>query len=61
MFAMKSMDKLLHLKLDMVYRSLSVEEAQKLHSELQPAAPLAPKPKTAIKGKAVKTIKQAKK
>jgi hypothetical protein len=40
MFAMKSMDKLLRLKLDMVYRNLSVEEAQKLHSELQ-APPLA--------------------
>lgn len=39
MFAMKSMeDNLLRLKLDMVYRDLSMEEAQKRFSELVPAA-----------------------
>jgi ribosomal protein L13E len=43
MFAMKNMDKLLKLKLDMVYRNLSVEEAQKLYSEsnAEPPKPLA--------------------
>ena len=39
MFAMKSMDKLLQLKLDMVYRNLSVEEAQKRYSEFNVEPP----------------------
>lgn len=39
MFAMKSMDKLLQLKLDMVYRNLSMEEAQKRFSEFSPQPP----------------------
>ena len=43
MFAMKSMDKLLQLKLDMVYRNLSMEEAQKRFSDsnAEPPKPLA--------------------
>lgn len=54
------MDGLLKLKLDMVYRSLSTEEAQKVYSELTaPAAPVepapapapAPKPKTVVRKK----------
>ena len=58
MFAMKSMeDNLLKLKLDMVYRDLSMEEAQKRFSELIPAAapaPAAEKPKP--KRKVVKAV-----
>lgn len=44
MFAMKSMgDSLLKLKLDMVYRDLPLEEAQKRYEEIvTPAAPEAP-------------------
>lgn len=44
MFAMKSMgDSLLKLKLDMVYRDLPLEEAQKRYEEIvTPAAPAAP-------------------
>lgn len=56
MFAMKSMgDSLLKLKLDMVYRDLPLEEAQKRYEEIvapaaAPTAPVAapaenPKPK----------------
>jgi hypothetical protein len=74
MFAMKNMDKHLRLKLDMVYRNLSTEEAQKRYDELtapppveeappaeaaeEPAPP--PKPKTKIKRSVVKTIKSGK-
>lgn len=50
---------LLKLKLDMVYRNLSTEEAQKLYSELTatvPPAPAEPKPKTIIKRKVVKAL-----
>lgn len=50
---------LLKLKLDLVYRDLSTEEAQKLYSELTstvaPAA-LEQKPKTVIKRKVVKAL-----
>ena len=61
MFAMKSMDKHLLLKLDMVYRSLSMEEAQKRFEEIQSLEPKTGgmselRPKTAIKRKVVKTI-----
>ncbi len=44
MFAMKSMDKesaLLKLKLDLVYRDLAIEEAQKRFDELNVVAPAA--------------------
>jgi len=60
MFAEKSMDvnsSLLKLKLDMVYRNLSTEEAQKVYSEL--TATLPPKveaPKTVVKRKVVKGL-----
>lgn len=48
------MDGLLKLKLDMVYRSLSTEEAQKVYSELTaPAEPVAPAPAPAPKPKTV--------
>jgi len=53
MFAMKSMDKLLKLKLDMVYRNLSVEEAQKIYSESN-AEPPAPPVKKVIRRVLVK-------
>jgi hypothetical protein len=45
MFAMKSMDKesaLLKLKLDLVYRDLAIEEAQKRFDELNVVVPEAP-------------------
>jgi BarA-like signal transduction histidine kinase len=60
MFAEKSMDvnsSLLKLKLEMVYRNLSTEEAQKVYSELTATVP--PKidqPKTVIKRKVVKAL-----
>ncbi len=49
---------LLKLKLDLVYRGLSTEEAQKLYSELTTVAPSSepPKPKTVIKRKVVKAL-----
>lgn len=60
---------LLKLKLDMVYRNLSTEEAQKLYSELTAPKPVAepaavepapeqpkPKPKTVVKRKVVKGL-----
>jgi hypothetical protein len=60
MFVEKSMDvnsSLLKLKLDLVYRNLSTEEAQKLYSELTATAPAAPaKPKTVVKRKVVKAL-----
>lgn len=64
MFAVKNMDvnsNLLKLKLDMVYRDLSMEEAQKRYSEITetvpPAAPEEkPKAKTILKRKAVKPV-----
>ena len=67
MFAGKNMDGLLKLKLEMVYRNLSTEEAQKLYSELtaskpaaEPAAPPTeepkPKPKTVVKRKVMKGL-----
>lgn len=74
MFAGKNMDvnsTLLKLKLDMVYRNLSTEEAQKLYSELTASKPAAepaeaavapppeqpkPKPKTVVKRKVVKGL-----
>jgi hypothetical protein len=64
MFVEKSMDvpsTLLKLKLDMVYRNLSTEEAQKVYSEMapkpaeEPPAPK-PKPKTIVKRKVVKGL-----
>jgi BarA-like signal transduction histidine kinase len=60
MFVEKSMDvnsSLLNLKLEMVYRNLSTEEAQKVYSEL--TATLPPKverPKTVLKRKVVKGL-----
>jgi hypothetical protein len=60
MFAEKSMDvvsSLLKLKLDLVYRNLSTEEAQKLYSELTATVPPTPeKPKTVIKRKVMKGL-----
>jgi hypothetical protein len=60
MFVEKNMDvnsSLLKLKLDLVYRNLSTEEAQKLYSELTATAPPEPpKPKTIIKRKVVKAL-----
>lgn len=48
---------LLKLKLDLVYRNLSTEEAQKLYSELTATAPPKPeKPKTIVKRKVVKGL-----
>jgi len=60
MFVEKSMDvnsSLLKLKLEMVYRNLSTEEALKVYSEL--TATLPPKveqPKTVVKRKVVKAL-----
>lgn len=60
MFVEKSMDvnsSLLNLKLEMVYRNLSTEEAQKVYSDL--TATLPPKeviPPTIIKRKVVKAL-----
>lgn len=57
MFAMKSMgDSLLKLKLDMVYRDLPVEEAQKRYAELTTVerAPIVEKPKP--KRKVIKAL-----
>lgn len=60
---------LLKLKLDMVYRNLSTEEAQKLYSELTASKPAPepaavepvpeqpkPKPKTVLKRKVMKGL-----
>ena len=41
---MKNMDELLRLKLDMVYRALSMEEAQKRFSEATQVKPVEPEP-----------------
>jgi hypothetical protein len=60
MFVEKSMDinsSLLKLKLDMVYRNLSTEEAQKLYSELTATVPpKEPVPVTTVKRKVVKAL-----
>ena len=60
MFVEKSMDvnsSLLKLKLDMVYRNLSTEEAQKVYSELTATVPPpVEKPKTILKRKVVKAL-----
>lgn len=60
MFAEKNMDvnsSLLKLKLDLVYRNLSTEEAQKVYSELtETVPPQPPKPKTIVKRKVVKAL-----
>ena len=47
---------LLKLKLDMVYRNLSTEEAQKLYSELTATTPVVSKPKTTIKRRTMKGL-----
>lgn len=48
---------LLTLKLDLVYRNLSTEEAQKRYSESTATVPVAPaKPKTVVKRKVVKAL-----
>ena len=50
---------LLKLKLDMVYRNLSIEEAQKVYSEITatvPPKPAEPKPKTVVKRKVVRAL-----
>jgi len=52
---MKNMDKLLQIKLDMVYRNLSKEEAQTRFTELNPEAP-PPKAKKVIRR--VRRVKQ---
>lgn len=59
MFALKNMDKLLILKLDMVYRSLSMEEAQARFSEATEVSPPSAETRTpaAPAKKVVKTIK----
>lgn len=49
------MDSLLKLKLDMVYRDLPVEEAQKKFAETMPQ-PVEPKQQTKPKKKVIKTI-----
>ena len=65
MFAVKNMDvnsNLLKLKLDMVYRDLPMEEAQKRYSEATATVPPTdeekepPKTKTILKRKAVKPV-----
>lgn len=55
---MKSMgDSLLKLKLDMVYRDLPVEDAQKRYAEIvTPAAPAAPAEKPKPKRKTIKAL-----
>ena len=65
MFAVKNMDALLRLKLDMVYRGLPLEEAQKRYIEVTnppapaPApAPLPPPPPPVAKPK--RTVKRVK-
>ncbi len=48
---------LLKLKLDLVYRNLSVEAAQKAYSELTATVPPEPpKPKTVVKRKVVRAL-----
>ncbi len=48
---------LLKLKLDLVYRNLSTEEAQKLYSELTATVPPAREvPKTVVKRKVMKGL-----
>jgi hypothetical protein len=65
MFAGKNMDvnsSLLTLKLDLVYRGLSMEEAQKLYSERTATVPpAAEKPKTIVKRKVLKGLVPASK
>jgi len=48
------MDKLLQIKLDMVYRNLSKEEAQTRFTELNPEAPKAPEKKVIRRVRRVK-------
>jgi len=67
MFAMKSMDKesaLLKLKLDLVYRDLAIEEAQKRFDELNVVVPAAeavaaPPPVVAVKAAPKKKVIKA--
>lgn len=54
---MKNMDELLRLKLDMVYRALSMEEAQKRFSEATQVKPVEPEPAPKPVRKVVKPIK----
>jgi BarA-like signal transduction histidine kinase len=65
MFVEKNMDaasNLLTLKLDLVYRGLSMEEAQKLYSERTATVPpAAEKPKTIVKRKVMKGLVPASK
>jgi hypothetical protein len=57
MFAMKSMgDSLLKLKLDMVYRDLSVEEAEKRYAELTLVPLQPPAEKVRAKRKVIKAL-----
>jgi hypothetical protein len=60
MFVEKSMDvnsSLLKLKLEMVYRTLSTEEAQTRYSEMTATVPArTEKPKTVVKRKVVKPL-----
>ena len=58
MFVLKNMEALLKLKLDMVYRDLPMEEAQKRFDEV--AVP-APAPVVKKKLKVIKTILESKK
>lgn len=63
MFAVKNMDALLRLKLDMVYRGLPLEEAQKRYTEvMSPPAPApapAPLPPAPV-AKPKRTVKRVK-
>lgn len=49
-------DSLLKLKLDMVYRDLPVEEAQKRYAELMGPPPEAPAPRPKPKRKIIKAL-----
>lgn len=68
MFAVKNMDGRLRLKMDMVYRGLPLEEAQKRYTELMnppaeaaaPAPILAPPPAPAPVAKPKRTVKRVK-
>ena len=58
-FAVKNMDNLLKLKLDMVYRDLDMETARKRHSEATDTTDktkATPEPKTAVKRKVIRVI-----
>jgi hypothetical protein len=61
MFAVKNMDALLKLKLDMVYRDLSMEEAQKRFSELTSSASEPAEAPTEIKTKELAKTKPKRK